>query len=66
MGPAAHHALFIGTSRIAKTWLASAVVHEAGQLLLKLARVDILLLDDFAMAPVKDYELRDSLEICDR
>jgi DNA replication protein DnaC len=36
-----------------------------GQVLLKLARVDVLLLDDFAMAPMKDHERRDFLEICD-
>jgi DNA replication protein DnaC len=37
----------------------------SGQLLMKLARVDVLLLDDFAMAPMKDHERRDFLEICD-
>ena len=36
-----------------------------GQFLLKLARIDVLVLDDFAMAPLKDYERRDFLEICD-
>jgi DNA replication protein DnaC len=36
-----------------------------GQLLLKLSRVDVLVLDDFAMAPLKDSERRDFLEICD-
>jgi DNA replication protein DnaC len=36
-----------------------------GQVLLKLSRVDVLLLDDFAMAPLKDSERRDFLEICD-
>jgi DNA replication protein DnaC len=36
-----------------------------GHLLAKLARVDVLLLDDFAMAPLKDSERRDFLEICD-
>lgn len=36
-----------------------------GRLLLKLSRVDVLLLDDFAMAPLKDSERRDFLEICD-
>jgi DNA replication protein DnaC len=36
-----------------------------GHLLAKLARVDVLLLDDFAMAPLKDGERRDFLEICD-
>jgi DNA replication protein DnaC len=29
------------------------------------ARIDILLLDDFAMAPLKDAERRDFLDICD-
>ena len=36
-----------------------------GQLLLKLSRIDVLVLDDFAMAPLKDMERRDFLEICD-
>lgn len=36
-----------------------------GQFLLRLARIDVLVLDDFAMAPLKDYERRDFLEICD-
>jgi len=36
-----------------------------GQYLLKLARIDVLLLDDFAMAPLKEQERRDFLEICD-
>jgi DNA replication protein DnaC len=36
-----------------------------GRLLQKLSRVDVLLLDDFAMAPMKDGERRDFLEICD-
>jgi DNA replication protein DnaC len=36
-----------------------------GRLLLKLSRIDVLLLDDFAMAQLKDTERRDFLEICD-
>ena len=36
-----------------------------GKLLLRLSRVDILVLDDFAMAPLKDSERRDFLELCD-
>jgi DNA replication protein DnaC len=36
-----------------------------GQFLLKLSRIDVLVLDDFAMAPLKDQERRDFLEICD-
>jgi IstB-like ATP binding protein len=31
-----------------------------GQLLVKLSRIDVLVLDDFAMAPLKDSERRDS------
>ena len=45
-----------------------AVAHvdgSFGRLLTKLARLDILVLDDFAMAPLKDSERRDFLELCD-
>jgi DNA replication protein DnaC len=45
-----------------------AVAHadgSFGRVLLKLARIDVLLLDDFAMAPLKDGERREFLEICD-
>jgi DNA replication protein DnaC len=36
-----------------------------GRMLLRLAQVDVLLLDDFAMAPLNDSERRDFLEVCD-
>ena len=36
-----------------------------GSVLGKLARTEVLLLADFAMAPMKDSERRDFLEICD-
>jgi DNA replication protein DnaC len=45
-----------------------AVAHadgSIGRFLARLSRIDILLLDDFAMAPLKDSERRDFLEICD-
>ncbi len=45
-----------------------AVAHvdgSFGRLLMKLARIEILVLDDFAMAPLKDSERRDFLELCD-
>src|SRR5450631_2638248 len=45
-----------------------AVAHvdgSIGRVLLKFSRVDVLVLDDFAMAPLKDGERRDFLEICD-
>ena len=44
-----------------------AVAHidgSIGRVLVKLSRVDVLVLDDFAMAPLKDGERRDFLEIC--
>ena len=46
-------------------WSTARADGTIGPLLLKLARVDVLLLDDFAMAPMKDHERRDFLEICD-
>src|ERR1700746_139695 len=71
-----HNILFIGPTGIGKSWLALAlaptrdlaVAHadgSFGRVLLKLSRTDVLLLDDFAMAPFKDTERRDFLEICD-
>jgi DNA replication protein DnaC len=45
-----------------------AVAHvdgSIGRMLVKLSRIDVLVLDDFAMAPLKDSERRDFLEICD-
>ena len=48
--------------------IALAVAHadgSIGRFLIRLSRIDILLLDDFAMAPLKDAERRDVLEICD-
>jgi DNA replication protein DnaC len=36
-----------------------------GRMLSRLAQIDVLLLDDFAMAPLKDSERRDFLEVCD-
>jgi DNA replication protein DnaC len=36
-----------------------------GQFLTKLSRIDVLVLDDFAMIPLKEQERRDFLEICD-
>jgi len=45
-----------------------AVAHadgSIGRFLVQLSRIDILLLDDFAMASLKHAERRDFLEICD-
>jgi len=45
-----------------------AVAHADGSLprrLLRLARVDVLIVDDWAMAPLNEVERRDFLEVCD-
>src|SRR6516225_580008 len=36
-----------------------------GRMLLRLSLIDVLLIDDFAMAPLKDSDRRDFLEVCD-
>ena len=54
--------------RAAELFRDLAVAHvdgSFGRQLAKLARIDILVLDDFAMAPLKDSERRDFLELCD-
>jgi DNA replication protein DnaC len=54
--------------RAAELFRELAVAHvdgSFGRLLVRLSRIDILVLDDFAMAPLKDSERRDFLEICD-
>jgi DNA replication protein DnaC len=45
-----------------------AIAHadgSIGHMLLRLSQIDVLLIDDFAMAALKDPERRDFLEICD-
>jgi DNA replication protein DnaC len=45
-----------------------AIAHadgSLGRMLFRLAQIDVLVLDDFAMAPLKDSERRDFLEVCD-
>jgi DNA replication protein DnaC len=54
--------------RSAELFRELAVAHvdgSFGRQLTKLSRIDILVLDDFAMAPLKDGERRDFLELCD-
>lgn len=44
------------------------IAHADGSLsrmLFRLSQIDVLVIDDFAMAPLKDAERRDFLEICD-
>jgi DNA replication protein DnaC len=54
--------------RSAELFRELAVAHvdgSFGRLLTKLSRIDVLLLDDFVMAALKDSERRDFLELCD-
>jgi DNA replication protein DnaC len=54
--------------RAAERFRDLAVAHvdgSFGRLLARLSRIDILVLDDFARAPLKDSERRDFLELCD-
>ena len=54
--------------RVTELFRELAVAHvdgSIGRVLLKLSRVDVIVLDDFAMAPLKDSERRYFLEICD-
>jgi DNA replication protein DnaC len=53
------------TSELFRELAAAHADGSIGRFLIRLSRIDILLLDDFAMAPLKDAERRDFLEICD-
>jgi len=53
------------TSELFRELAIAQVDGSLGRLLVRLAQIDVLLLDDFAMAPLKDSERRDFLEVCD-
>jgi DNA replication protein DnaC len=53
------------TSELFRELAIANVDGSIGRLLVRLAQIDVLLLDDFAMAPLKDNERRDFLEVCD-
>ena len=53
------------TSELFRELAIAQVDGSLGRMLLRLAQIDVLLLDDFAMAPLKDSERRDFLEVCD-
>jgi hypothetical protein len=59
-----HQNLFLlGPTGISKTWMARAD-GSLPKLLYRLGRVDVLIVDDWAMAPLADGECREFLEIC--
>jgi DNA replication protein DnaC len=53
------------TSELFRELAIAQVDGSLGRVLVRLAQIDVLLLDDFAMAPLKDSERRDFLEVCD-
>ena len=53
------------TSELFRELALAQVDGSLGHMLLRLAQIDVLLLDDFAMVPLKDSERRDFLEVCD-
>jgi DNA replication protein DnaC len=53
------------TSELFRELAIANVDGSIGRLLVRLAQIDVLLLDDFAMARLKDSERRDFLEVCD-
>jgi DNA replication protein DnaC len=53
------------TSELFRELAIAQVDGSLSRMLVRLAQIDVLLLDDFAMAPLKDSERRDFLEVCD-
>jgi hypothetical protein len=53
------------TTKLLRELAVAHVDGSIGRVLLKFSRVDVLVLDDFAMAQLKGGERRDFLEICD-
>jgi DNA replication protein DnaC len=58
-------ALYTRAPRLLRDLAVARADGSFGKLLDRVARVDILIVDDWAMAPLADSERRDFLEICD-
>jgi DNA replication protein DnaC len=58
-------ALYTRASRLLRDLAVARADGSFGKLLDRLARIDVLIVDDWAMAPLADSERRDFLEICD-
>jgi DNA replication protein DnaC len=58
-------ALFVKAAELARQLAASRADGSHFRLLSQLGRLDLLVVDDFCMAPMTDGERRDFLEICD-
>lgn len=57
--------LYSGARRLFRELAMARADGSLDKLLTKLARVDVLAIDDWAMSPLSDNERRDFLEICD-
>jgi DNA replication protein DnaC len=57
--------LYVRAPRLFRDLAVARVDGSFGRLLDRIARIDVLLVDDWAMAPLADTERRDFLEICD-
>lgn len=58
-------ALFLKTAELARELTLARADGSHAKLLYRLAHVDVLVVDDFCMAPMNEAERRDFLEICD-
>ena len=58
-------ALYTRAPRLLRDLATARADGSFGRLLDRLARIDVLIVDDWAMAPLADHERRDFLEICD-
>ena len=58
-------ALYIRAPRLFRDLAVARADGSFGKLLDRFARIDVLIVDDWAMAPLADNERRDFLEICD-
>lgn len=58
-------ALFIKASELFRDLAVARADGSHSKMLYRLGRVDVLIVDDWAMAPLTDIERRDFLEICD-
>jgi DNA replication protein DnaC len=57
--------LYVRAPRLFRDLAVARADGSFGRLLDRIARIDVLLVDDWAMAPLADTERRDFLEICD-
>lgn len=57
--------LYVRAPRLFRDLAVARADGSFGRLLDRIARIDVLLVDDWAMAPLADSERRDFLEICD-